>query len=997
MKKFTLQLYCAKRNLLFALFFFSTLVASSQTFYVNDNSTVGDVYTSAVGNNSNPGTASAPFATIQAAIAAATSGDVINVDAGTYAELININKAITLNGPNATVPGTGSRSAEAILQFPPSFANGSSLIKINSNLHGVTIAGFDLRCQDATVPNSLYLITAVASSSSDATEKWNNMTIKNNRFYSSEIPLYILEDFVAHGSGLLIEGNYINGGPNVNNLYNRGFYVGGTSGTIQDNTVENCSIAIQYMPYSNPNAGLIRRNTVTASSVGLYHNFQTKGAASVTWEQNVVSAAPNPQTGLSTQVDGAGTTPTIFRGIHVKTFGTQGTGANPSVNFQNNSINAANPGGTTSTVFRAVFLSATSAGDVTLSNNSFTNYTEGNVRNTDATATTITATCNWWGSAVTATVNAAASSATTSSPWLSSGTDTDAAIGFQPASGSCGIPFVTPTATVTGLSTVCAGTGTTLTLVNAVGTIAWQKSTNWTAATPTWTGATGTTTSLATRNLSVSTAYRAVVTSGTSTSAATTPNFVVTVTPIAVAGTITTNSASVCLGGSVTYTLSGSVGSAIQWQSLSSATDTSVTVVGTGASYTATNVSGTILYVRAVVTSGICPTATTAVKTLTVNPTSVGGTITGGGVICSGASGLLKVRGYTGSVLLWEYSTDGVNYVAVPTLVGTAAATFRSNTISNTTASYSFTNITGTTYFRFKSKNGVCDAAYSNVVQYSIIPTATAGTVTGLSTQVCVGTGTTLTLENSNGTIAWQKSTNWTATTPTWTAATGTTTSFATRNLSVSTAFRAVVTSGTCSTSAATTPNFVVTITPTATAGTVTGLSTVCAGTGTTLTLENSNGTTIAWQKSTNWTATTPTWTGASGTTTSLATRNLSASTAYRAVVTSGTCVTSAATTTNFIVNVSSCTAKSELAENPFAVVAYPNPFSDNFKLDFTSSSEDKVSILVYDMIGKLLEKREVQSSEMNAVEIGNSYPSGVYNVIVTQGENIKTLRVIRR
>ena len=63
--------------------------------------------------------------------------------------------------------------------------------------------------------------------------------------------------------------------------------------------------------------------------------------------------------------------------------------------------------------------------------------------------------------------------------------------------------------------------------------------------------------------------------------------------------------------------------------------------------------------------------------------------------------------------------------------------------------------------------------------------------------------------------------------------------------------------------------------------------------------------------------------------------------------------------------------------------------------LNFEHSQEKQ--ILVYDMIGKLLEKRDVQSSEMNAVEIGNSYPSGVYNVIVTQGENVKTLRVIKR
>jgi len=46
---------------------------------------------------------------------------------------------------------------------------------------------------------------------------------------------------------------------------------------------------------------------------------------------------------------------------------------------------------------------------------------------------------------------------------------------------------------------------------------------------------------------------------------------------------------------------------------------------------------------------------------------------------------------------------------------------------------------------------------------------------------------------------------------------------------------------------------------------------------------------------------------------------------------------------------------------------------------------------------GKQLEKLQVESSEMNNLEFGNNYPSGVYNVIVRQGEEVKTLRVIKR
>jgi hypothetical protein len=80
-----------------------------------------------------------------------------------------------------------------------------------------------------------------------------------------------------------------------------------------------------------------------------------------------------------------------------------------------------------------------------------------------------------------------------------------------------------------------------------------------------------------------------------------------------------------------------------------------------------------------------------------------------------------------------------------------------------------------------------------------------------------------------------------------------------------------------------------------------------------------------------------------------------------------------------------------------FAVKAYPNPYADTFKLAMDSSSQERVEVKVYDMIGKLVETRQVNVSELATQEVGARYPSGVYNIIVTQGENVKTLRVIKR
>jgi hypothetical protein len=82
---------------------------------------------------------------------------------------------------------------------------------------------------------------------------------------------------------------------------------------------------------------------------------------------------------------------------------------------------------------------------------------------------------------------------------------------------------------------------------------------------------------------------------------------------------------------------------------------------------------------------------------------------------------------------------------------------------------------------------------------------------------------------------------------------------------------------------------------------------------------------------------------------------------------------------------------------SPFNAMAYPNPFAENFKLNVTTSVEESIQVKVYDMLGKLVENRIVDTAVINEVEIGANYPAGVYNVIVSQGSEVKTLRVIKR
>ena len=80
------------------LLLIKTAAFSQSTYYVNDGSNAGDVFTSATGSNSNAGTAALPFATLSYAISQAAASDIIYVDAGTYAEQVIINKGITIIG-----------------------------------------------------------------------------------------------------------------------------------------------------------------------------------------------------------------------------------------------------------------------------------------------------------------------------------------------------------------------------------------------------------------------------------------------------------------------------------------------------------------------------------------------------------------------------------------------------------------------------------------------------------------------------------------------------------------------------------------------------------------------------------------------------------------------------------------------------------------------------------------------------------------------------------
>ncbi|AYQ33527.1 T9SS C-terminal target domain-containing protein [Runella sp. SP2] len=439
---------------------------------------------------------------------------------------------------------------------------------------------------------------------------------------------------------------------------------------------------------------------------------------------------------------------------------------------------------------------------------------------------------------------------------------------------------------ISGSATVCSGTNsTTLTLSGQVGNVQkWQSSLS-----SDFSGAvdiSNTTTELTASNLTQTTYYRVVVKSGVC-SEATSTSATVTVNSVSVGGSVS-GSATVCSGtNSTTLTLSGQVGNVQKWQSsLSSDFSGAVDISNTTTELTASNLTQTTYY-RAVVKSGVCSQANSASATVTVDPVSVGGSISGSATVCSGTnSTTLTLSGQVGNVQKWQSSLSSDFSSAVD--------------ISNTTTELTASNLTQTTYYRTVVKSGVCSQANSVSATVTVDPVSVGGSISGSAT-VCSGTNsTTLTLSGQVGNVQkWQSSLSSDFSSAT--DISNTTTELTASNLTQTTYYRAVVKSGVCS--QANSVSATVTVDPVSVGGSILGSATVCSGTNsTTLTLSGQVGNVQKWQSSLSSDFSSAV--DISNTTTELTASNLTQTTYYRAIVKNGTC--SQATSTLATVQVQS-------------------------------------------------------------------------------------------
>jgi hypothetical protein len=310
-----------------------------------------------------------------------------------------------------------------------------------------------------------------------------------------------------------------------------------------------------------------------------------------------------------------------------------------------------------------------------------------------------------------------------------------------------------------------------------------------------------------------------------------------------------------------------------KWQSSTTNSSSGFSDIGSSNSttYTSGNLTVTTWFkrlARVTCTADWSGAASSNVITVTVSPTSVGGTISGGTTVATGTnSTTLTLSGHTGSVTTWKYSTD--NWVT-------------STLVSNITSSLTAVNLTQSRKYRAIIKSGTCTEASSGDATITVV-SISGGSVASDAT-VCGGANsTTLTLSGHTGNvIKWQSSTNNFLTS---TDIANSTTTYTASNLNNTTAYRAVVGLGVAqdySTSAS------ITVLPESIGGTLVPTTAVCNGVKTTtLTLTGFQGTVKKWQYSIDdWSTMTEVITS----TAEMFAVKLEVPTKYRVIVQNGTC-----------------------------------------------------------------------------------------------------------
>jgi hypothetical protein len=222
------------------------------------------------------------------------------------------------------------------------------------------------------------------------------------------------------------------------------------------------------------------------------------------------------------------------------------------------------------------------------------------------------------------------------------------------------------------------------------------------------------------------------------------------VNPTTVGGAVA-SAQTICSGAQPSsLTLSGNTGSVVKWQSSADAAFTSpIDIAVTSTTLTGAQ-AGTLTsntYFRAVVQSGVCASANSSAVLITIDPVSVGGTVSADQTICSGTTPTsdLTLSGNTGNVVRWEKSTSSTFASGVTPIANT----------STTLTAASIGSLATSTYFRAVVQSGVCLPANSASATITVTPTTTVANAGADKTVNCALSTNLAGNTPTNGTGSW--------------------------------------------------------------------------------------------------------------------------------------------------------------------------------------------------------------------------------------------------
>jgi hypothetical protein len=79
-----------------------------------------------------------------------------------------------------------------------------------------------------------------------------------------------------------------------------------------------------------------------------------------------------------------------------------------------------------------------------------------------------------------------------------------------------------------------------------------------------------------------------------------------------------------------------------------------------------------------------------------------------------------------------------------------------------------------------------------------------------------------------------------------------------------------------------------------------------------------------------------------------------------------------------------------------FSVTMSPNPFDKGFTLQLQSPSKEKVTVTIFDLLGKKISSTDFSFEELPNKILGTNLSSGVYQAVITQGEYKETIKIIK-